>query len=69
MMRFKSKLSAKAYLKDNKYRLSERFSVKGDRAYLYKKRSSPKNLYLYGCTDYLDNNSMDRGVVWFIKTF
>ena len=49
--------------------MSERFSIKGDRAYLYKKRSSPKFLYLQSRVDYLDGNSMDRGVVWIVDTF
>jgi hypothetical protein len=68
-MKFTSIESAQTYLRSKKYHMSERFSIKGDRAYLYKKRSSPKFLYLQSRVDYLDGHSMDRGVVWIVDTF
>ena len=68
-MKFTSVQSAQNYLRSKKYHMSERFSIKGDRAYLYKKRSTPKFLYLQSRVDYLDSNSMDRGVVWIVDTF
>lgn len=60
--------SARHYLKGLKYFKKDSFVCKNERAYIYKHQNKKKYVYLSSKVDYINKDTMDRGVVWKLET-
>ncbi len=67
--KFNSLQAAEEYLFNNKYKQQDRFLVKNDKAYIYKHRNKKKYIHLSSKVEYIDSDTMDRGVVWTMEAF
>tara|TARA_R110000744_G_scaffold37889_2_gene86646 strand:- start:703 stop:915 length:213 start_codon:yes stop_codon:yes gene_type:complete len=67
--KFTNMRAAQDYLKENKYNMQDIFSIKSDRTYIYKHKSKRKYIKLAGEVRYLNNDTMDRGLVWILEAF
>ena len=67
--KFNNLKSVEQYLLDNKYKKKDSFIVKNDRSYIYKHRNKNRFIHVSSKVDYINVDTMDRGVVWTLTAF
>tara|TARA_R100001530_G_scaffold5793_2_gene7056 strand:- start:224 stop:436 length:213 start_codon:yes stop_codon:yes gene_type:complete len=68
-IKFNSLDQAQKHLIVLKYFRKDSFLSKNERAYIYKHKNKKKYIYLSSKVDYINGDTMDRGVVWKLEAF
>ncbi len=68
-IKFNSLDQAQKHLIGLKYFRKDSFLSKNERAYIYKHKNKKKFIYLSSKVDYINEDTMDRGVVWKLEAF